>query len=169
MFIFLFTGKSNKANGFVKPYSGEVSINCKKTESRIIVVFVQKCFDCINQLASNMLSTIVTGYSQSPYLNGGIATELFSCRESLTNLIPLTIGNILATDSVIQQTAICNNLSLILKDECVCPPLLKGTFGIVEKEIIQIVITTVKCSDDIIFCQTYKTHTLQTNLYSLTE
>ena len=163
--VLLFARELNEAHRLIEPYGRDICIDGKETESRIAVVLIQQHLDGINQLCANMQASVVLGYSEPAYLDTRVTAELLAGGKSFANLLPIAVSHILSANPIIQQTAIRNNLSLILNDRGLCHSLLYGAFGILNKKSVQVIITTIKSGNDVVLSKTNKTHLLQTDFY----
>lgn len=83
---------------------------------------------------------------------------MFSFRESTFYLLPLIVCNILPTDLVIKKAKIGYDITFIFKNIRCSNTFVEKTFGILDKKIIQILVTAIKCCEFGIESKFYKFH-----------
>ena len=64
-------------------------------------------------------------------------------------LLPLAVGDFLTADFIIEQAKVCDNLSLIFKDKGCRHTFIKEIFCVLDQEIVQILVATIKSCE---FC-----------------
>ena len=76
----------------------------------------------------------------------------------------VSINNFIFTDLVVQQTKIGSNTSIVFQDIRIGNMELKRRFGILEKEIIKVLITAIESCQLIIGSQSYQFHRLNADV-----
>ena len=141
--VLLFLREMYKAILFIEGNGREVCVNGDITESRLALNSLKPLFQLAHQPSADALPAIIYGNSKTPYFDAWIAAKLFANREFGFNLFPTAASNLVATNTVVQQTEISNNTSFILQDERIGNTQLNWFFCIIKQKSIQIIVTAV--------------------------
>lgn len=144
MIIGIFFRQKLKMVILIKTYRRHVSIHCKEPERRIIRIIVKHAFKEIHQISTQILPPVIGRHSKSSDFYCRIATEVLAIWKTLLDFPPLTIGDLLLANLIIQNTKISSNIPVILKYKCVGYALFRKIQGIFHKESVKVEISAVK-------------------------
>ena len=164
MFVFIFFVQLYKMVLFIERDSREICINCKIAKSRAPLFLLEQTFNLSHQFRTNILAPIVKGYGKTTNFYCGITTELLAFRKTFFNLLPTTIGDILAANFIIQKAKIGNNTSIVFKNERIGYTQFLRLLCILKQELVQVVISAVKSGKNVVLSEADEIHRLEANI-----
>ncbi len=119
---------------------------------------MEQVFDNVHEPSSYLLASVVFGYGEPAYLDGGVTTKLLALWKVRANLLPTAANNFILAHLVVENTEISSNTSIVLQDERIGYKKFERRFRILEQEIVELIVSAIKVGQLIVGCQADKIH-----------